>query len=212
MRIDAVAVVLSALCLLAGCSGRQAPSPQAGTQDQAGEQQAVATRLEELDRKIAELEGRLARGSGALRNGSTLRIEGAGRETVLERLRRQERELAAANAAAKVQDQTIASLRHDLTTAREQGRLLGERSDYLAHTQDSLVSAQQTLAERNTRLASVEGQLAASELQRLQAEREYYQLAAAILRVTPDKIVDLPEIQERIRERARMLNAPAKDH
>lgn len=192
--------------LLGGCAQRSAPastSTPAPVSSSASDQ-AVDDRLTALDAKIANLEQQLntpapgTSGRGALAKGSSLRI-GAGDETVLERLRRLEQERNAARAEIQIHTARIASLTTELSEARNQGKALGERADYLSRTQESLVAAQQTLSERTSELEAGKAQLATSELQRLRGEREYYLLAAAVLKLGPDQLGALPEIQERIR-------------
>jgi hypothetical protein len=200
------------LALTCGCAGRapgsapagpaRAPTPAKATAG--GSTTAVDARLAELDGKIAKLEQQLATpaagtsGRGALAQGSSLRI-GAGPETVLERLRRLEQERNAARAEIQTHQARIAALTGELAEARAQGKTLGERADYLARTQESLVAAQQTLAERTAELEAGKALLATSELQRLRGERAYFLLAAAVLKLSPDQLGPLPEIQENIR-------------
>ncbi len=174
-------------------------------------QDAVAYRLAELDRKIQTLEHQLQspqrKATGALAGGPRLRIESGGQEALLDRLRRLEKELAIAQATIQSKEARIHNLevtRADLTATSTD---LTQRNDYLTHTENSLKTAQQALAERQERLANLEAQLNASELARLRAEREHYLLAADILRMTPEQAAALPEIQSRIREQARGLQA-----
>lgn len=196
--------MLAATAVLAGCQSRTAaPAPAPSDNQQA----AVAARVAELDRKIAAIEGRMAAdqptGTGAYARGTTLRVEGDGRESVLERLRRLEGELAAANAIVVAKERTINDLTKQRDEARATGREAGERADYLARARDDLTAAQQTLAERQERIDALSAQVAVGELQRLRAERRWYSLAGEVLRLTPDDARDLPEIQSRIRDATR---------
>ncbi len=177
---------------------------------------ALSAKVAELDAKIARLEGRMEGrtpqilGSGAYAKGTTLRIDGNGSESLLERLRRLEREVAAANATAAAKDQTISNLNHELGLAQSTGTQAREQADYLAHTGESLLAAQQTLGERQERIAALTAQAATSDLQRLRAERRWYALAGEILRLTPEDARDLPEIQNRIREATRDVREDVK--
>lgn len=204
-------VLLVAAIVLAGCNAFR-DQPDAGApagrtarpELQAGEQNAIQAQIDALDEKIGRIEKGLGRGSGALRQGSTLRIESGG-ETVLERLRRLERELGAANAALAARDARQRELDATLAEMRQANRSAEERADYLARNQESLVTAQQALGERQEQIGRLQAQLAVSELQRLKAEREWYLLAGALLRISPDRTTELPELQERVREQTKEL-------
>jgi len=174
-------------------------------------QDVVALRLAELNRKIEALEQQVAaphrKSTGAMAGGPRLRIEGSSQEALLDRLRRLEKELAVANATITAKEARIHNLevaRADLTATSTD---LTRKNDYLAHTESSLVTAQQALAERQEKISQLEAQLNASELARLRAEREHYLLAAEVLRMTPEQAAVLPEIQARIRDQARALQA-----
>jgi chromosome segregation ATPase len=203
-----LAAISYASALAADLPPSAAPTP--ATSD------ALSAKVAELDSKIARLEGRIDNrmptmtGSGAYAKGTTLRIDGNGSESLLERLRRLEREVAAANATAAAKDQTIANLNHELSIAQSTGKQAREQADYLAHTGESLLAAQQTLAERQERIAGLTAQAATSDLQRLRAERRWYALASEILRLTPEDARDLPEIQNRIREATRDVREDVK--
>ena len=194
-------------------SAPSAPSAEA-TSQQKSEQADLQAHLGELDAKIAKLEGRIAAadpvGVGAYARGSTLRVEGNGKESVLERLRRVERELAAANASAAAKDTTIETLTKQRDVALSSGREASEKVDFLASSRENLIAAQQTLAERQERIAALNAQLATAELQRLRAERRWYALAGEVLRLTPEDARDLPEIQSRIREATREVRSEGK--
>ena len=189
---------------LLGCTQRAESPPPPTTPAATSANAPVESRLAALDAKIAGLEQQLAAtpgsgsGKGALAHGSSLRV-GGGEETVLERLRRFEQERNAALAQGKTQSERNASLTAELAEARNAGRTLAERADYLARTEESLVAAQQTLSERTAEREAMQARLATSELQRLRGEREYYLLAAAVLKLRPEQLGTLPEIQERIR-------------
>ncbi len=202
-------LVLFGLLLPSGCAMRTHPGNTDPTTGQTGDAE-VQSKIAELDHKISTLEKRLTgsgagttNGTGAYAHGTTLRVESDGRESLLEKMRRLERELAAANATASAKDRTIADLNHQRDEALATGREAGERADYLTHTSTSLVAAQQTLAERQERIEALTAQLATAELQRLRAERRWYLLASDILRLSPDDARDLPGIQSRIRQATR---------
>lgn len=204
MRPDRLLGAACALLLVAGCAGGRAQEPAAA----AGSDQAVREHLARLDEKIARLEGANGpggSGQGALRQGSSLRIGGAGGETVLERLRRLEGERADLAGRLAGREERLAELTRALDAARGAGRTHEQRADYLARVQDSLVATQQTLAERQEELSAQRARLEASELQRLRSEREYYLLAAAVLRLTSDRPAELAEVQERLRDQAKDL-------
>jgi hypothetical protein len=208
--------------ILIGC---QTAAPRAGTEAGAAErtdaphvspptaapaaagagvdQEAIQGHLDELAAKIAALEGRLGQGRGALRGGSSFMVDGLGNETVLEHIRRLERELAQAKAATAGKDTVIAGLRHDLTLATSRGEGLAEKADSLSHVQDSLVVAQQELAERQVANAQFKEQIAASELARLRAERAFYVMAGGVLRLQPGQSQELLDVQDLIRTQVR---------
>ncbi len=208
---------LCLLVLLAGCAApARNPALDASIPPLDAEQHRLDERVAELDAKIARLEGRLGagepRGTGAYAHGTTLRVQGEGRESVLERLRRLERELAAAQAEKTVKDSTITELSRRRDEALTAGRTSAERADYLDRVRGDLVTSQQTLAERQERIAALNAALATGELQRLRAERRWYGLAGEVLRLSPDDARDLPEIQSRIREATREVREePRKD-
>jgi len=203
--VAALQVMLGAvLLILAGCQERAAPSPAPAVTTSVEAPTPVEARLAALDAKIAGLEKQLstkpgsAGGKGGLAQGSSLRI-GGGDETVLERLRRFEQERNAAQAQNQALAARAAALTGELAEARGEGRTLAERADYLARTEESLVAAQQTLSERSAERDAIQARLATSELQRLRGEREYSLLAAAVLKLSPERLGSLPEIQDRIR-------------
>ncbi|MCK6489714.1 MAG: hypothetical protein L6R48_15580 [Planctomycetes bacterium] len=212
MSDRAILPALLALGMLAGCAGQSrpapAPAPAPGAPVAEG---AVQDHLARLEEKIARLEqsatSASSTGKGALRSGSSLRVEGTGGETVLERLRRLERERAEQEARLGERERRLTDLERELGTARNHGRTMEEKADYLARVQESLVAAQQTLAERQEEISGLKAGLGASELQRLRGEREYYLLAAAVLRLTSERPAELAEVQERLRDQAKELAA-----
>ncbi len=197
--ITHLALTLCALATLAGC-GTRGSSPAAATPEDA----SLATKVLELDAKIARLEGRLA-GTGAYREGTSLRIDG-GRESILDRSRRLERELQAAQALVLLRDGAITELQKRLAAAEDTGRSLADENAYLAHLRESLETARQAAAERGRTNEQLQAQLTASELARLKAEREHYQLAANLLRLRPNQTTDIAELQATVRDQARALS------
>jgi chromosome segregation ATPase len=193
--VRAIPLILAAL-VAAGCTLRPTP---AVVMPATADQQAISAHLDELERKISGLEGRLNHSQGALRHGSNLLVDGGGQESVLERLRRLDRELAASRAVAADQEKHIAALRGQLTAAHGRGDELAGQADALGHVRDSLVNAQQELAERKTIIASLNEQLAVCELQRLRAEKAYYQLAASVLKLAPGQTQELADLQDLVR-------------
>jgi predicted RNase H-like nuclease (RuvC/YqgF family) len=184
---------------------------KANAKAQAASDAKLQLMIEQLDHKIANLEQKLAspatvsgNGSGAYARGTTLRVasDNSG-ESLLERLRRLEAELASASANVTTKNQTIANLNQQRDAALLSSKQARERADYLAQSSESLVTVQQTLAERQEQISALNAQLAAGELQRLRAERHWYQLASEILRLSPDDARDLPGVQSRIRQATR---------
>ena len=170
----------------------------------------LQTMIAELDHKIAALEKKISAplqaplGTGAYSRGTTLRVSGDGSgESLLEKLRRLETELASATTNVATKNQQIANLNQQRDQAVSTSREASERADYLAHSSESLVAAQQTLTERQEQITSLNAQLASGELQRLRAERRWYQLASEILRLSPEDARDLPGVQSRIRQATR---------
>ena len=210
--------IIGSLLCLAGCESREPDEPMpvivAPAMETAATPAAPDAKLqamiEDLDHKIATLEKKISAppqapvGTGAYARGTTLRVSGDGSgESLLEKLRRLETELASASANVTTKNQQIANLNHQRDQAVATSREASERADYLAHSSESLVAAQQTLTERQEQISTLNAQLATGELQRLRAERRWYQLASEILRLSPDDARDLPGVQSRIRQATR---------
>jgi chromosome segregation ATPase len=199
-----LAGVLCGGCTVGDGRGRPAAAPDGSAQGGAapgasGEQLTIQQHLDELEGKINQLERQLGSGRGALKEGSTFSVDGGGQESVLERLRRLQNEIAAAKAEIAAKNKLIADLHQDLTGASKRSEGLAERADSLGHVQDSLVTAQQELADRQTRLAALTDQLALSELARLRAEKSYYQLASGLIKLAPGQTQELVDLQELVR-------------
>jgi len=180
-----------------------APAPTAGPAS--GDQADIAHHLDELEKKINQLEHQLGSGHGALREGSTFTVDSGGKETILERSRRLANELAAAHAEIEAKDKLIADLHQDLTGATRRGEGLAERADALSHIRDNLVTAQQELADRQSKLTALGDQLALSELARLRAERAYYLIASGLIKLAPGQTQELVDLQELVRQHVKEL-------
>jgi chromosome segregation ATPase len=193
---------------MAGCSLEQrshrnapamAPIPTASTPDQA----AIAAHLAQLEQKIAAMEKRLGHGHGALKGGPNLLVDGGGQESVLERLRRLERELAQAKAAYAAKSDETDLLRDRLTIANTRGDGLAAQTDSLSRVRDDLITAQQELAERKAVITTLEEQLASAELQRLRIEQRYYTIAASVLRIPAGQSQELIDLQAQVRKQVK---------
>lgn len=192
--------LLLAVLLLAGCQWGERPDP-AAMPGASAEQQALHAHLQRLEAKISAIEK--GRGTGAFRNGPTLHIDPGGAESPLERLRRLDRELLEARSQVTARDATIITLRQEASASRSRGDDLEARNDELGGIRDQLVTAQQVLTERQDQIESMRGQLATSELGRLKAERDFFTVAASLLKLTPVQISELTDLQEDVRKTVR---------
>ncbi|MFM2091883.1 MAG: hypothetical protein RLZZ127_2372 [Planctomycetota bacterium] len=168
-------------------------------------------RIAALEQRIQAMEsarGGAAAGTGAYARGSSLRIDGAG-ESVLERLRRMEQELAEARAVIGGRERELAAAREQARSLASEGSEAAERAAGLEHVRTSLVTAQQVLAERQTAIEALQAQLAASELARLKAERSHLTLAAAVLRLQPQPAA-VNDLQEQVRAETRSVGVESK--
>jgi chromosome segregation ATPase len=203
VRILAIAIAIVAILVALGAAGCQlgarSDAPASGAAE-TPDQRAIQARLGELDTKIVQLERQLGQGRGALRQGTSFTVEGAERESVIERLHRQEQELAEAKAALALKERELAALKAQLATAADRGTALASEADALSRVRDQLVTAQQELADRQFRLAQMGDQLALSELLRLRAERACFLVAAGILKLAPGQGQELAQLQEQARQ------------
>ncbi len=193
---------------MAGCSPEprsQTALPPADPILLSPDQLAIIAHLAELERKIVEMEKRLGHGRGALKGGPTLVVSGNGQETVLERLRRLERELAQAKAAYAVKSDETDLLRDRLTIANTRGDGLAAQADSLSRVRDDLITAQQELAERKALITTLDEQLASVELQRLRIEQRYYTVAASVLRLPPGQSQELIDLQAQVRKQVKEI-------
>lgn len=204
-----LALLVGAAIGIAGCSfdqrsHRSAPEPvpaQQPTPDQA----AIAAHLASLEQKIAAMEKRLGHGHGALKGGPNLLVDGGGQESVLERLRRLERELAQAKAAYAAKTDETDLLRDRLTIANTRGDGLAAQADSLSRVRDDLITAHQELAERKAAITTLDEQLASVELQRLRIEQRYYTMAASLLRVPAGQSQELIDLQTQVRKQVKEI-------
>ncbi len=166
---------------------------------------AVQARLAALEQRIQAMEGAKPQpgGVGAYARGSGLRIDGAG-ESVLERLRRLDQELAEARAVAAGRERELLEAHERSRALAAEGQDSAQRAAGLEHVRTALVTAQQVLAERQTAIDALQAQLTASELARLKAERSHLQLAAAVLRLQPQPAA-VNDLQEMVRAETRPL-------
>lgn len=205
----ALALLAGAALAVAGCTlerraQNNVPDVTATTGSSSSPDQAtIAAHLMELERKISTLEKRLGHGHGALKDGPTLLVDGGGQESVLERLRRLEMELAKAKAAYSAKTSETDLLRDRLTIANTRGDGLAAQSDSLSRVRDDLVTAQQELAERKATIATLDEQLAATELQRLRIEQRYFTVAAGLLRLPTGQSQELIDLQTQVRKQVK---------
>lgn len=202
-----LALVTGATLAIAGCTlgprvAPTAPDPTTGSAMSA-DQAAISAHLSELERKISTLENRLGHGHGALKEGSTLLVDGGGQESVLERLRRLEKELAGAKATYVAKTSETDLLRDRLTIANTRSDGLAAQSDSLSRVRDDLVTAQQELAERKAIIVKLDEQIAATELQRLRVEQRYYTVAAGLLRLPAGQSQELIDLQTQVRKQVK---------
>lgn len=206
----ALALMTGAALAVAGCTldnraHRGVPEHPATTAESTPDQTAITAHLLELERKISTLEKRLGHGHGALTGGPTLVVDGGGQESVLERLRRLERELASAKAAYAAKTDETDLLRDRLSIANTRGDGLAAQTDSLSRVRDDLITAQQELAQRKAVITTMEEQLAATELQRLRIEQRYYTVAAGLLRLPPGQSQELIDLQTHVRKQVKEI-------
>lgn len=206
-----LALVTGAALAAAGCTldnraHRSAPDNPPAAVPANPDQAAISAHLQDLERKIGALEKRLGHGHGALTGGPTLVVDGGGQESVLERLRRLERELASAKAAYAAKTDETDLLRDRLTIANTRGDGLAAQADSLSRVRDDLITAQQELAERKAVITTVEEQLAATELQRLRIEQRYFTVAAGLLRLPPGQSQELIDLQMQVRKQVKEID------
>jgi hypothetical protein len=208
LRSAVLALFSGAALAAAGCAldtraHRSTPPPAEAPTPPSADQALITAHLAALEDKIAALEKRLGHGHGALRDGPNRLVDGGGKESVLERLRRLERELAAAKAAYAAKSDEADLLRDRLTLANTRGDGFATQADSLSRVRDDLITAQQALAERKAVIATLDEQLAAAELQRLRTEQRWFTLAAGALRLTPGQSQELLDLQSQVRKQVK---------
>jgi chromosome segregation ATPase len=194
-------MVAAALFSLTGCGAYErstTPSPAAATNEQP-EQMNIADYLAQLEQKIANLESRLGHSKGALVYGPNRLVDGGGNESVLEKLRRLDRELADAHLQLKGKDAEIMILREQVTQTTIKNKDATAQNDALGHVRDHLITAQQELTARKDTITHLEQTLTSSELQRLRMEQTYFTTVAAILRLMPGQAQELLDLQSSLR-------------
>ena len=142
-----------------------------------------------------------AGGTGALRHGPGLRLDGGGRESLLERQRRLDGELAAMRVALAEREREAAEARRAAEVADGRSDSLASKVEILEHARTSLEDARQEVADRGKRIDQLADQLAQSELARLKAEQFAYELAADLLKLEPADGQALTDLQLRVRAR-----------
>ena len=142
-----------------------------------------------------------AGGTGALRHGPGMRLDGGGRESLLERQRRLDGELAAMRAALAEREREAAEAKRAAELADGRSDSLATKVEILEHARTSLEDARQEVADRGRRIDQLADQLAQSELARLKAEQFAYELAADLLKLEPADGQALTDLQLRVRAR-----------
>lgn len=140
-------------------------------------------------------------GAGALREGPGLRLDGGGRESLLERQRRLDAELAATRAALAEREREAAEAKRIADLAEQRSAALTTKVEILEHARISLEDARQEVADRGRRIDQLADQLAQSEVARLKAEQFAYELAADLLKLEPADGQALTDLQLRVRAR-----------
>ena len=140
-------------------------------------------------------------GTGALRLGPGLRLDGGGRESLLERQRRLDGELKAMRVALTEREREAAEAKRAAELADGRSDSLSTKVEILEHARTSLEDARQEVADRGRRIDQLSDQLAQSELARLKAEQFAYELAADLLKLEPADGQALTDLQLRVRAR-----------
>jgi hypothetical protein len=156
----------------------------------------VETR-ELLAARIAELEARVS--GKPISPSVVLSAEPGRNETVLERLARITKELSAEREHAKRLEASLAEVQAALTTANQAGKSLEVKVNLLAPDAERAATLGADIERTRTRLQEAERQRDALELQRLEAERSLYDLAARVLRLagtSPETVA----LQARLRD------------
>ncbi len=156
----------------------------------------VETR-ELLAARIAELEARVS--GKPIAPSVVLSAEPGRNETVLERLARMTKELGAEREHAKRLEANLAEVQEALSTAKQAGKSLEVKVNLLAPDAERAATLSADIERTRARLQEAERQRDALELQRLEAERSLYDLAARVLRLagsSPETVA----LQARLRD------------
>jgi hypothetical protein len=156
----------------------------------------VETR-ELLAARIAELEARVS--GKPFAPSVVLSAEPGRNETVLERLARITKELSAEREHAKRLEAAFTEAQEALAAAKQAGKSLEVKVNLLAPDAERAATLSADIERTRTRLQEAERQRDALELQRLEAERSLYDLAARVLRLagtSPETVA----LQARLRD------------
>jgi uncharacterized membrane protein YccC len=199
-QLSGIAVLIAAVFAVSGCAtDERASSPAAAYGSNASDSAAIADYLGNLEQKIANLESRLGHSKGALVHGPNRLVDGGGNESVLEKLRRLDRELADAHFEIKNKAAEIIILREQVAQTSAKNKDAAAQNDALVHVRDHLITAQQELNARKNTIATLEQNLTASELQRLRMEQTYFTTVAVVLRIMPGQAQELLDLQTSLR-------------
>ncbi len=160
-------------------------------------------RIDALEDQVDRLAARLRTGDGPYRDGPLFTVDGGA--SLLERLRAVERDLATTRADLAKSQEHGRELERELSATQLRATRLHEQLDAAAHAHDQLVTAQQELTDRGRRLAAMDEHVAGANLARLQAERLYFLLAGAVMKVSPGLPQDVLDLQQQVRSQAREL-------
>ncbi|MBA3846231.1 MAG: hypothetical protein H0X45_06265 [Planctomycetes bacterium] len=162
-------------------------------------------RIDALETQVDRLAARLRTGKGPYRDGPLFTVDGGA--SLLERLRAVERDLAATRAELARSVEHGRDLERELGATQLRAARLHEQLDAAGHAHDQLLTAQQELADRGRKLAANDEQIAGANLARLNAERLYFLLAGAVMKLSPGQPQDVLDLQQEVRAQARELEA-----
>jgi hypothetical protein len=161
------------------------------------EMRAEVETRELLSVRISELEARVA--GKPVAPSVVLSAEPGRNETVLERLSRINKELIAEREHGKRLEASVTELQDALAAAKQAGKSLEVKVNVLTPDADRAATLAKDLDGTRTKLQDAERQRDALELQRLEAERTLYDLAARVLRLagsSPETVA----LQARLRD------------
>ncbi|HYE06100.1 MAG TPA: hypothetical protein VEL07_11365 [Planctomycetota bacterium] len=166
---------------------------------------APEARIDALETQVDRLAARLRTGDGPYRDGPLFTVDGGA--SLLERLRAVERDLAMTRAELQRSQEHARDIERELGATQLRAARLHEQLDAAGHAHDQLLTAQQELADRGRRLAAIDEQIAGANLARLNAERLYFLLAGAVIKLSPGQPQDVLDLQQEVRAQARELEA-----